>query len=563
MKFVLRFLIGCLVLTSVSYGQELPWYVSSVTVTQPGSDGLGAVRLDGLWPDTCVPDAISHQVSGNHIQLSIAQPGLNVGCGDLPSPWSLTEEFTPNDDGNFSIFGSLFSIDPADRGIREQLSGPDLLYQKRRATGRFHGLGNQGEGYMSRAFDVSGNGRVVVGRVELASDVAGFITEEAFRWTERDGLTTLGLLPGGIPGASSANGVSWDGGTVVGRSTSDLPFTYSEAFRWNSNAGMTGLGNLIETSTTVANATSRGGRVIVGSNEFAGPGPLGLVRSAFRWTRSEGMTDLGSLVPGSAAVANDVSRDGNTIAGTSASPADPNNPFILPGRSHEPFVWTEANGMTGLGHLPYIPTDIPRAYFDTTGTAISGDGSAVVGTSRMVSLDGPFELRHRAFRWTEADGMLDLGELPFVNPLLVDYDAVDVSDQGRKVVGNATLGDAPHGVSIPFLWTEDAGMKLLDAVLIDEFGLLDDLAGWNLGSVAAISDDGLTIVGTGFNPDGEQEAWRVVLEGKVPSNGMFLGTGLNGSDPVALAALVPEPSGLFQMLVLCGLFVILNRQRRR
>lgn len=38
-----------------------------------------------------------------------------------------------------------------------------------------------------------------------------------------------------------------------------------------------------------------------------------------------------------------------------------------------------------------------------------------------------------------------------------------------------------------------------------------DLTGWTLDEIAAISDDGSTVVGTGINPSGDNEAWRAVL----------------------------------------------------
>lgn len=48
-------------------------------------------------------------------------------------------------------------------------------------------------------------------------------------------------------------------------------------------------------------------------------------------------------------------------------------------------------------------------------------------------------------------------------------------------------------------------MRDLKDVLTDEFGL--DLAGWTLVEARAITPDGRTIVGSGFNPLGQQEAW--------------------------------------------------------
>ena len=169
-------------------GQDLPWYVDSVTVTPPGTNGIGSVRLAGTWLDTCIPDAVSHRTTGDRVDLSLSVPIINVGCGDALTPWSLTEEFQLTDSRDFSIFGSLVAVDPNDRGIRDPLEGPDLLYRSAVPTASFEGLSNPIDGYVTRAHDVSSDGRVVTGAIELDPYSSGFITSEAFRWSERQGL---------------------------------------------------------------------------------------------------------------------------------------------------------------------------------------------------------------------------------------------------------------------------------------------------------------------------------------------------------------------------------------
>ena len=57
-----------------------------------------------------------------------------------------------------------------------------------------------------------------------------------------------------------------------------------------------------------------------------------------------------------------------------------------------------------------------------------------------------------------------------------------------------------------------------------------DLTGWTLREATGISDDGLTIVGYGDNPNGFMEGWIAVIP--EPSSGLLVGAGL-----VALAAL--------------------------
>ena len=76
----------------------------------------------------------------------------------------------------------------------------------------FSGLGDlPGGSFDSYAYGVSGDGSTVVGRSTSGSG------NEAFRWTESGGMQGLGDLQGGSF-YSYANGVSGDGSTVeIGR----------------------------------------------------------------------------------------------------------------------------------------------------------------------------------------------------------------------------------------------------------------------------------------------------------------------------------------------------------
>ena len=51
-----------------------------------------------------------------------------------------------------------------------------------------------------------------------------------------------------------------------------------------------------------------------------------------------------------------------------------------------------------------------------------------------------------------------------------------------------------------FIWDTLNGMRNLKYLFENEYGL--DLTDWHLRSASAISADGLTIAGTGINPDG-------------------------------------------------------------
>ena len=72
------------------------------------------------------------------------------------------------------------------------------------------------------------------------------------------------------------------------------------------------------------------------------------------------------------------------------------------------------------------------------------------------------------------------------------------------------------------IWDSEHGNRILADVLIGVFGI--DLMGWELTHATGISDDGLTIVGNGFNPSGVSEGWIFVVP--EPSSVVMIGAGL-------------------------------------
>jgi probable HAF family extracellular repeat protein len=113
---------------------------------------------------------------------------------------------------------------------------------------------------------VNADGTVVVG----VGNATGII-EEAFRWTQADGMAGLGFLPGG--GLSEAVGANADGTVVVGLGTASGTGTNVEAFRWTQAGGMQSVQTLLAAkgvSTTGwtlddAQGVSADGQVIVGT----------------------------------------------------------------------------------------------------------------------------------------------------------------------------------------------------------------------------------------------------------------------------------------------------------
>jgi probable HAF family extracellular repeat protein len=350
----------------------------------------------------------------------------------------------------------------------------------------FTGIGDlPGGEFMSHADAVSGDGNTVVGWGSLDD---GY---EALRWRWDDGIEGLGDLPGGAH-LSYARGVSEDGSVVVGQSDSTFQsdegiWAGQEAFRWTVEEGMVGLGDLPDYPFgSRAEDVSADGRVITGTADFrTGEGSEGDSGEAFLWTEEIGMVGLGSLsgpTRGAVSVGEGISADGTMVAGYGGAP------------SQEAFRWTESTGMIGLG-------DLPGGKFFSFARAISADGNAIIGFSGSDDGSGGVGVAE-SFRWTEATGMVGLGDLP--GGAYLSY-AQGVSGDGTVIVGNSET----DGGLEPFVWTDSHGMRRLADVLSDVYGL--DFIGWQLLRVWDVSDDGLVMVGTGTNPEGNQEGWVVCL----------------------------------------------------
>jgi len=159
------------------------------------------------------------------------------------------------------------------------------------------------------------------------------------------------------------------------------------------------------------------------------------------------------------------------------------------------FYWSATDGVSIMGHLK-SPTE--DNYYETELSAISADGNVVVGSSLYDN-----DLNGRAFRWTKATGMIPLDDDPdtyFAWPS-------DVSADGNLIVGG--IGRR-HGAGGYFIWDPTHGTRLVRDALLD-YGLADDINGWVIDTVFAVSDNGNVLVGGGIRPDGVPSLWRVVI----------------------------------------------------
>jgi uncharacterized membrane protein len=223
---------------------------------------------------------------------------------------------------------------------------------------------------------------------------------------------------------------------------------------------------------------------------------------AFRWTATEGFRLLGDLAGGAfRSGARAVSADGRVVLGTGTAPG-----YGSSSSGSEPFLWSEASGLVGLGG------SLGCCINESVAVALSADGTVVVVNDLGVA--------ENAYRWTAATGRtyLDAGSEGFF-----DVEARSASDDASVIVGLGWVytqayrdwieryPDVPPPWSLPvserkaFRWLAGAGTRSLASILAEDHGI--DLAGWTLEEATGVSADGRTIVGWGRNPAGLIEGW--------------------------------------------------------
>jgi probable HAF family extracellular repeat protein len=434
------------------------------------SEGLQRIST----PDFGVASVVGVSADGN----VIAGRGNSLLHPEYPREawrWSTTGGFVtissqPNV-GNYSQVGYVSSDGTVVAGTSSSAAGTEA-FRWTEADG-MQSLGDLPGGHwytLSVATGISGDGSTIIGYSESDDGM------QAFRWTAADGMQGLGDLPG-YTFFSMATGVSADGSVVVGYSMSD---SGEEAFRWTATDGMQGLGALPGGLQSRAVAVSADGSVIIGYGSSTSG------TQAFRWTASGGMEGLGDL-PGGQFFSQPtaVSANGSVIVGYSYSTV------VYP----EAFRWTASGGMQGLG-------DLPEGDFHSRATGVSADGTVVMGYGFSAS-------GQEAFRWTVSDGMQGLGDLPggayYSNP-------TSMSADGSVIVGASVSASGYEA----FYWSTSTGMVRLEDLLGVNYGLAPQFSGWTLQpTFLTISSDGKTLLGNGYNPDRWREAWMAFLDGAI------------------------------------------------
>jgi uncharacterized membrane protein len=240
-----------------------------------------------------------------------------------------------------------------------------------------------------------------------------------FRWTQSSGAVVLPSVQnqnGGVGGSVTTNGL-----TVVGVVSAGG----SKGFIWTQSGGSAtydgGLGN------TSLKSISGDGTKIVGHTSDA-QNHVGFVyypHSGLSFALP-GFNDFPMPFPSA------ISEDGSTIVGGSSN-------------------GSESRATAWYGEVVFWPISLGvlSGATHSSASAVSKDGSVIVGSSGS-----------RAFRWSQAGGMTDIG----------GGSAYGVSGDGNFVVGLG--GSATDGA---FVWDSTNGMRNLQHVLTNNYGLTDAL----------------------------------------------------------------------------------------
>ena len=310
-------------------------------------------------------------------------------------------------------------------------------------------------------------------------------------WTAESGFAPIG--------PARAADVSADGSVVVGGNLGDF-----EAFRWTSQAGVESLGTRNE-----ARAVSSDGEFVVGGSFTGG-------RNSYLWTEGQGdvrfniRRDLQERGTTGTDLASAVSADGSVVVG--GTEFDPGNRMVA-------WRWTQE---TGAVAIPGLDGALQSHANDMT-----PDSRVIIGQSGIDGVlggNGRFGFG-QPFRWTESSGTqvlegYDDGLRTYGTPTGVSSDGAVIvgfakEDTGR--FGNDWFGED----DVAFIWDFRSGTRYLKDVLEEDFGLGEELSRWQLTRVDGISDDGLTLLGTGFSPAGRIEPWLVTLDSPIALWGDF------------------------------------------
>lgn len=197
---------------------------------------------------------------------------------------------------------------------------------------------------------------------------------------------------------------------------------------------------------------------------------------AFLYSANSGTIDLGTLSGTSgSSTAYAVSADGTVVVGRTTSSS-----------GTQAFRWTKNGGMIGLGRLPGGSISCAMAV-SHDGSYVTGYASDPSGTQIFRSYGTVMQKLNNVLGATSGCG-------------------TGISVDGKTVVGYATFSNKSTEAIV---WRNAIGSSSVKD-LLSSAGVTG-VQGWTLTKCTGVSDDGMTIVGSGIDPAGHQEGWVATL----------------------------------------------------
>lgn len=252
------------------------------------------------------------------------------------------------------------------------------------------------------------------------------------------------------------------GSYAAGGSPTGIPAS-TQAYRFSIDGNHTLIGKRPGTASSGATAISGDGNVVAGYSDL---NQNGVNIFPFRWTPQTGRQEIGPANGFLGGNVRDISRDGTTIVGSGGP---------LGGNGSLGWVWRESTGFSYLPSLANVE--------GTNASAVSADGSIIVGTSRL-SLQAADKL---IVRWIGDD----LQSFP-MPPGLVNPGIEGVSDDGNIMVGGVTI--LGGGGSWGMICTPELGIMLASEYLAMHGLTLPE--GVGIRRIYAVSADGMTFGGS-------------------------------------------------------------------
>lgn len=323
-------------------------------------------------------------------------------------------------------------------------------------------MGRPAGGLDAPVLALSGDGSTVVG------NLGDFRDGDAYRWTQLDGFVPIPRTSAFRESARSVNG----DGSVVGGTARYPDSSTSAAISTNGGAFQavqpTAVDDFIDLGDAEVTAFNSSGTRYLGSKLDSAAGR----RDSFVIDRTQNTVRQVNFPDW----VTDLSRDGQRVVGQLNNGTPASNLYYF----------NEATNFTVP--VPILPGGIPAAY-EFVGTPHFAASKDVIVSSVVNG-------------WTHISGLLlwtpGEGARIIPAPGQTYLYAAGASPDGSIILAT------DFAANRAMVWTETMGFRTLRDLLVSG-GV--DLTGWTLQSLRDVSDDGLTVVGYGINPEGLPEGF--------------------------------------------------------